>query len=387
MSARSAHAASGSHEELLKYDGLSLVDLIRRIVEADDGLALREFHDGRTPFAYGERRSMRLVEYVDALRERSYRSSWAGFSSAVCDQAYDLTIDKFSRLPSDEVERQDVKRDGPDCRYYFAAFLKRVSDVLGAQTVSDAIETEVKVARILQRMVTRHFQLSCLECHRRSKRLVSRYFWKVGEGIMCLWLPSYMERRAKRAWLERAVKDPDPRRPGERERIQSIIDRQLPAPKAVPLDQCILADCDASAGNDGEPWSVVEAVSVHGLAEAVAQEKANNIECQRRSIRALGARSLKKMIVEIFGGLSRGDLDDGEMARRFGLSKATFSRFAGSRWSQAAGVTVPDLWVNTAQTLAGHPVFVEAAQEAGVWQRVGDVLTGTHAGRRSVDDD
>ena len=61
------------------------------------------------------------------------------------------------------------------------------------------------------------------------------------------------------------------------------------------------------------------------------------------------------------------------------LSKATLSRFAGTKWSaqtdSGRASFVPDLWRNTARTLAGHPDFVVAAKEAGVWQQVQVVLS------------
>ena len=62
------------------------------------------------------------------------------------------------------------------------------------------------------------------------------------------------------------------------------------------------------------------------------------------------------------------------LAQLFGLSLSTFSRFAGSRWRKRSDRAIPDLWLNTAQTLASHRALVEAAKDAGVWHRVGQVL-------------
>ena len=64
------------------------------------------------------------------------------------------------------------------------------------------------------------------------------------------------------------------------------------------------------------------------------------------------------------------------MADSFGLSAATFSRFAGSRWRKASQGQVPDLWMNTAEMLASHAVFTEAAEEAGVLGQVEQLLQG-----------
>ena len=51
------------------YRRLSLVALIKKIVEESDPLALKEFHDNRTifRFRYGEKRDLHFVEFLRAL--------------------------------------------------------------------------------------------------------------------------------------------------------------------------------------------------------------------------------------------------------------------------------------------------------------------------------
>jgi len=61
------------------------------------------------------------------------------------------------------------------------------------------------------------------------------------------------------------------------------------------------------------------------------------------------------------------------LAKKFGLSSATFSRFASIRWSEGENLrfsNVPDLWSNTAGVLAANPDFVEAAGRAGVLAKI-----------------
>ena len=92
------------------------------------------------------------------------------------------------------------------------------------------------------------------------------------------------------------------------------------------------------------------------------------------------------MIRRIFLDLSDDRYNEAELARRFGLSKATVSRFAGSRWlerSRDGDVAVPDLWANTAHVLARYGPFVEAAEQAGVWKRVRAILNQQDARMRS----
>ena len=70
--------------------------------------------------------------------------------------------------------------------------------------------------------------------------------------------------------------------------------------------------------------------------------------------------------------------EEKRLADAFGISRATFTRFAGSRWKMDADGRVPDLWANTAQTLAAHAPFMEAAEEAGVWNNVELILANRH---------
>ena len=69
------------------------------------------------------------------------------------------------------------------------------------------------------------------------------------------------------------------------------------------------------------------------------------------------------------------------LAEAFGLSQATLSRFAGSRWRSGARTRLPDLWRNVAQTLARHTAFIEMAEKAGVWGKVQRVLGQPTGGR------
>ena len=83
------------------------------------------------------------------------------------------------------------------------------------------------------------------------------------------------------------------------------------------------------------------------------------------------------MIRTIFTRLANEKYVEKDIARSFGLSPATFSRFAGSHWKNHCdniNMVVPDLWNNTAHTLAGHLDFVKAAQKAGIWKRVCEIV-------------
>jgi hypothetical protein len=119
-----------------------------------------------------------------------------------------------------------------------------------------------------------------------------------------------------------------------------------------------------------------EQVTVDGLAKTVADEKAENIKHQRQTIQKLGKKKLKKLIHTIFNAMACGEYVEYRIAASYGLSPATFSRFAGAHWNKNDDdiSSVPALWSNVAHTLAGHLKFVTEAKKAGVLKRVNAIL-------------
>ena len=365
----------------LNYGRLSLLKLLSQIVAQSDALAIAEFHNHRRAFEGGVDGPLLFVEYVNRLYESPVASEWCGRNSTILDAAHGLTVDKFSRLPaqaaggaSRQSQDRSLKQGGVDCRYYFSAFLDYVERRTDSSASGSRIKQEAVAARLLQTHVYRHFLLSCLECTRRARQLVKRYAWKLDGVAIDLWFPTEMTGREITAWLDANVEDPDPSRPGERERVQAIVDEQMVRRTIVSL-----SDVGELAGSPGAasaplPWSLLHGMSVEALAEQVAEEKSDNLPLQRPAIRALGSEALRRMILRIFRELSSGEYRDGHVAEAFGLSKSTLSRFAGSRWAQrhtgSNGWAVPNLWRNTARILASRPSFVAAARDAGVWHRV-----------------
>jgi len=352
------------------YQRLSLVGVLRLVVDQDDRSALHEFHNHRPVFQTRDGMHLRLVEYVDQLRCEARARSLCGYDDNVIDRAYDLVIDKFGHLPaqkSGESVSIRVKQNGPDCRYYLRAYIDYIARQL--ERVDSPLQQEMIATRGLQAFVNRHFLLSCLECRRRARRTAKRYLWKTDGSEIRLWMPSYMSPQQCRSWLEANVPDTDASRPGEKMRIQSIIDERLHTPRIIRFSE-LGADPDRFTIEPANPpWQVLHEVSTRGLAEAVAREKMDCIDQQRPAIQTLGRAKLFQMIQRIFEDLSADDYHDGVIAREYGLSKATFSRFAGSRWrstrlGQASGI--PDLWRNTAQVLAAFPSFIDGARESGM---------------------
>jgi len=367
-----------------RYRQLSLVALLGHIVQDADREALLELHDHRTSFRWEGGAGLLLVDFVERIRAAAAPTA----GRVLVDVAYSLTVDKFSNLPRAAGNGDGPGRGlaGPDCRNYFRPVLKLLAEQLTERRKLSVLTEEGLAARLLQRLVTRHFYLSLQESRRQGP--MTRYLWRMPTGELTVLMPRSIVGRARARWLEGNIVDPDPRRPGERQRVQTVIDELL-GNGSVPawtLAEADNADRWWGGAASADPAPGLRAISVDGLAKSVADEKVETIYAQRPAIRALGADRLRALIQQIFADLSGGCCADGRIARAYGLTKATFSRFAGSRWGAATNQgtnNVPDLWRNTASVLASDPAFVEVAEGFGLWPRVREIAElprGRHSG-------
>ena len=73
-----------------QYRNLSLVELVRKIVDKGDRRALREFHNNRTLFRYSEGPPLLFTDFLKELRESAARKVWAPPNVIeIADMAYD----------------------------------------------------------------------------------------------------------------------------------------------------------------------------------------------------------------------------------------------------------------------------------------------------------
>jgi hypothetical protein len=266
---------------------------------------------------------------------------------------------------------------GIDCRKYYLAFLQTFKREKKRKRIKSQSEQELKAGMILQRRVWRNFWLSRKECERGTPFSI-RYAWKVGGLKIYLWYPAYMTPKEFKAWLMENVKDFDLKAANARDRIQSLIDDNLPRGYHVPLDVSgvigtLRAKDEASSIDTQEGY-----MFARNLAETVAQEKAENLEKLRPAIRELREESVRRLILQIFSEIEQDDYDLTRTARQYGISKATLSRFAGSSWFEKMDgvqtVTVPDLWKNTAGILAQNPIFLDTVLASGFKGKLKEVL-------------
>lgn len=360
------------------YRDLALIDLIKEIVESDDKKALEEFHDNRTIFQVPGKGWICLTGYLNHLRETATIVRWKlGNAFERADRAYDMALDKFCNLPkrsgcADETPSDDaqLKPSGANCHLYFKAFLGYITRKLKDSPPKGPLDEELKVANALQKFVKRHFYLALLDAERNNNPFWSRYFWEINGSKLCLWMPKFIKGHQRRKWLVKNIPEPDPGRPAERERIQSIINRSFAYMAFVPLDE----NRSHQGNKPFPPEDIAQKPFETTLAMAVAGEKAANIDHQRRAIKKLGKSKIKQLVLEIFENIEDDNIKDRELSKKFGLSKATFSRFSGSRWYKSETGTVPDLWRNTAHVLAMDPDFKATVIAAGAWEQVLTVL-------------
>ncbi len=343
------------------YSKFSLHDLLVLIVVENDLSALQELHDKRTVFQYGHQSRLLLAEYLKCLKD----STSVKGSCQFVDQAYDYTIDKFSNIPKMSVcQKYNGKSTGPDCRKYYQAIVNDISKESSKNLLTDLLS-----ARKLQGLVTRHFFLSLREIKRSSHS--SRYNWKLPNGSISVTMPKSISGSRRLVWLQQNITDPNPKCVEEQQRIQEIINQRLGTGEPVYLDNSKLPGwCVANAVYSQKQRFKVNGVDfIDTVAEAVAEEKSQRISLQRKAIKVLGKQRLKTMILRIFEDLGNGNYKDIRICTAYGISKATFSRFAGSRWNK----NIPDLWSNLAQVIATNHSFIETARNAGVWDRINHV--------------
>lgn len=354
------------------YDALPLVELASRISNQRDRLALKELHDNRPVFRLVGGRPLLFVQFISVLRETPWAMRTAGHSAAVLDRACDIVTDRFSNLPPENQSPTTEGKAGPDCRYYFRAFLQVWENWKRDKPSMSPLQDETASARILQRGVIKHFRLSCLEARRECNPARSRYAWQIGAGTIQVWMPASLPGRDRRAWLETHVDDPDSSRPQERDRVQQIVDEFFGIARRVPINSDVRQIPSQDPG--GVPLASLAAKDggVFDLAAVIADEKVARIRELRPAIQALGKANLRKLVIFIIEALSEDRYEESQVARDFGLSKSTVSRFAGIRWEFPG--RIPDLWANVAHTLASHAPFIETAQDAGVWDQVQRVL-------------
>lgn len=158
----------------------------------------------------------------------------------------------------------------------------------------------------------------------------------------------------------------------DQRQVQAIIDTYFSSSsvsiESHPQLEVELTETDTPSG-------IVEHLERDGLVDTLIKEKLERRESLRPAISRLG-NTLGNMIRDIVDGITSGESNDLDIAKKYGITPPTFSRFAGSNWRSGNVKDIPDLWKNLASLLSTHDAFREAAQDSGIWPVIESITGG-----------
>ncbi len=372
---RETHNTNGRSESTGRpYRVLPLLELVQHMLR-QDAAAWLEFHN-RALFPGVDGTVQRLAEFLGTMSHTYWAFQLAG-GCAAADRAYDGALARF--LTPDTTG--PGSRRGTNSLRYLRAVQRLAARAIESMPYATPAEQDVVTVQILRRCVMRSLRQACEEAHRKVNPARSRYIWRVAGGALTVWLPVDLPGCRRREWLLEQIPDADPRRPGEKFRVQAVIDQNLGQRAQSRLDCRVVATVAGRPGVSPPEVLSRKELADRQLPELVADEKAASITWQRPAIRALGPTALQSLVLAIFDGIAAGRYDERKLARQYGLSAATMTRFAGSRWDNSAAGPPPDLFLNLTHVVATDNVLIEAAQAAGVWPMVDRLANAAFAPR------
>ena len=365
------------------YTHLPLSELCGLIADSDM-LAMQEFMEHRRPFEIATGERVGFVPYVKLLRKQRLETY---LRDSLVECAFDLLTDHFTNIPTEEdhdgrqENRQDLggghqgedcavdneDEDQPlriDCRHYYRGYVSQVASDFRKVPPVGEVERELREAEHLRRFVLHQLKYCFKEAPRMTNPLLNRYEWKMGQKkSLWLWFPKSFGGSRRKKWLEEHVGHPDLSNPWEKERVQDLIDQSLGPQVLVPADGSI---ANRLAGDLPAPDSTVRKAELKKMRCLIADEKAARVNDQRRAIRNLGKKKLRELVLAVLENWDTEEISGKDLARQFGLSPPTLSRFAGKNRKKGP----PDLVVNIACIMKADANFMKAAREAGFLDRV-----------------
>jgi len=281
------------------------------------------------------------------------------------DFTYNHIISKFSSFKPGGISH-DVK--GPFCDAQYKRLYEDLGQAMGNFVETDPLKIERESARLLTRMIYNHIQYSWLEACRHYDPNYVRYRWRRETQILELIRPRGVPVGLFRKWLELEFPNKD-----------QLLQRQLPEIRerirnhyGYFNDHAVNAD--ESIAEDPIETSIQKNLS-HNLIFDVALEKQTNINEQRPTIRALGSKKLFNLCVEILENYTSKGFSFAKLAKEYGLSKTSLSRFAGTEWTKDASEgSVSDLWQNMAKVILSDPLFTDAATSLAILPQLKRIL-------------
>lgn len=342
-----------------EYRSLPTHQLIEQIVQNSDTAALECFLTTRRIFQHHNKKLL-LIEYLNQLREN--RKNRGLDDSEVPDIAHDRTLNKFISLPRTHYEiREDTKRPPVDCRKYYKAFLNTFHRQ-NQSTPLGEIEAEQTTATLLGRLVWRHYGLSLIDAQRIQDPAGRRYQWKTPQGTFNLRIPKSITARKVREWLEQNFLQEDHQKSLDQKTIQKTIDGRFRFPQHIDTENLPLTTDDRD--------KLIDTIDNlhHRLETAVIEEKLNNFEHLRPTLKRFGKQLLPSLIRMCLRQLTEGTFNLRRIAETYNIPLATMSEIAGTQWYESENPKIPDLWQNVATVISQNPLFQESINEAGINQ-------------------
>jgi len=347
----------------------SLFQLFSFIATKVNRNALDELLTNRKVFFFSGK-CLRFSEYISNIHNKIINDN--DTDAKVIDCAYNKTIDKFTNLIAEDNTGETSGRSAINCRNYYKALISLIEKWQASNPDVSNIEIEQASANIFQKFVVKHFHLSLRECRRSLMPFAKRYIWKTDGKNIPLWYPIEIPASDFRKWLNEFITELKPDQLKQKDRIQAKVYQYFGRNRFVEFEP----EKYNYGSYIAKDYSQTDA-GVNSLAITITQEKALNIDKLRPAIRKLGRENLKLLIMRVFRDLADDIFNDDIIAKDFSLSKATFSRFAGSGWKDKqakANVNIPDLWLNTAKVLSTNHDFIEMAEKAGYLTQMTEVL-------------
>lgn len=343
-----------------RLNDLSTYDLLHQVVMNNDKGAVKHLIDFRR-IIYMPPEWYDLPEYIKMLCKTKTRPfyhraeyRYIGFDEFK-KNTYDCLVDRFIELP-------EKGSSAMKCIAQYRSILNKVGDT---RHMSE-LQQEKKIGRVFKETVTNHLFLCMREVIRSSNPFLTRYTWtRNGTTLMTLYRPTTVDVKEIKHWLDETFPDIDNKDPYFKEEVQKQLDEHFQRGAYIALD-------DDRGEDESHPYEIPvhdDEYSEHpryeDICERIVERKEQEFDQLRAGIRKLGIPRMKQLVRDILESVTDGAYNLSETAEKYGLSKATLSRFAGNTW-ESGDAASPDLWENSMQVILQDTPMLEMAAEAGI---------------------
>ncbi|MFC1607956.1 hypothetical protein ACFL47_08300 [Candidatus Latescibacterota bacterium] len=341
-----------------KYLSLSTYELLLRIVEHSDRDVLNHLMEFRRIIHHGETWIL-IPEYILYLSLN--RIPINDFKPELEDyEAFEQRVNDLTRARFLEFAKKNT--EGKGC-------LKQYSHILETTRSSECLESSIKMEQLisaeLKKSIWQHFKYCINEGQRQINPFQKRYeWWREGKKHMILYRPTTIDTSIVSRWLNESFPVIDDTDPEFKEKVQQALDQRFGSGFFVRINE-LYNNGHQKFEPTVEPKGYDESPDYRDIIMKIVQRKDLEFEELRPGIQKLGRERMKELVVDILESNAKGKYEQNKIAKAFGISKSTMSRFSGTKW-QIGQAGVPDLWQNAIRVILTKPEFVEFAAENGL---------------------